>query len=120
MRTDEMEARWRGLSEDVFVGMAEWRVQHPKATLQEIETALDERLGRLRARMLEDAAVASQATDLRTMPEEERPHCEHCGTRLRHRTKEKRDVITHHGETLTLERSYATCPTCGEGFFPPR
>ena len=120
MWTDNLEARWRELSEEAIVGMAEWRVQHPKATLQEIETALDERLGRLRARMLEDAALASQAADLSTTPPEECPRCAQCGTPVRHRTKQKRDLITHHGRTVTLQRSYAVCPTCGEGFFPPR
>jgi uncharacterized protein with PIN domain len=120
MWSDDLVARWRELSEEVIVGMAEWRVQHPKATLQEIETALDERLGGLRARMIEDAALASQSADLSTIPAEERPRCATCGTPLRPRTREKRDLITHHGQTVTLERSYATCPTCGEGFFPPR
>jgi hypothetical protein len=32
----EGEARWRALSEEVITGMAEWRVQHPRATLSEI------------------------------------------------------------------------------------
>jgi hypothetical protein len=37
-----MEARWRALSEEVITGMAEWWGQHPRATLTEIEAALDE------------------------------------------------------------------------------
>jgi hypothetical protein len=41
--------------------MKEWRIQRPKATLKEIEIALDERLGRLRARLIEDMALASSA-----------------------------------------------------------
>ena len=32
--------------EEVMSGMKEWRLQHPKATLTEIEITLDERLGR--------------------------------------------------------------------------
>ena len=48
----EVEARRRELSEEVITGMAEWRGQHPRATLSEIEAALDERLARVRARML--------------------------------------------------------------------
>jgi hypothetical protein len=117
---DRLEAQWRELSEDVTTGMAEWRAQHPKATLQEIEVALDERLGRLRARMLEDAALASQATDIRGTAEDERPRCATCGTPMTHQSLEKRDLVTHHGHTVTLQRSYAICPTCGEAFFPPR
>ncbi len=42
----EFERKWQKLSEEVLTGMKEWRDQHPKATLNEIEEALDERLGR--------------------------------------------------------------------------
>jgi uncharacterized protein YPO0396 len=45
MWSDEVEARWRQLSEEVITGMAEWREQHPRATLSEIEAALDECAG---------------------------------------------------------------------------
>lgn len=120
MGSNGLEARWRELSEDVTTGMAEWRVQHAKATLREIETALDERLGRMRARMLQDAALASHATDIREIPTDERPRCAKCGTALIHQSWAKRDLLTHHGHTVTLKRSYAICPTCGEAFFPPR
>ena len=40
------------LSDEILSGMHEWRLQHPNATLTEIEQALDERWYRLRARML--------------------------------------------------------------------
>jgi hypothetical protein len=118
MSSDGLDARWRELSEEVVTGMAEWRAQHPKATFQEIETALDERLGRLRARMLQDAALASHATDVRETPLDERPRCSKCGTPLTHHSMQKRDLLTHHGHTVTLNRSYAICPACGEACFP--
>ena len=40
-------------------------VTAPRATLSEIEQALDERLGKMRARMLQDAALASSAANIR-------------------------------------------------------
>ncbi len=120
MAHNGLDARWCERSEDVVTGMAEWRIQHPKATLREIETALDERLSRLRAHILEDAALASQAADLRKTPPTERPPCPHCGTPAAHHGLEAWDLLTHHGHTLTLTRSYAVCPACGEAFFPPR
>ncbi|MDQ6661230.1 MAG: hypothetical protein M3Z24_09730, partial [Chloroflexota bacterium] len=40
-------------------GVKEWRDHHPKATLREREETIDERLGQLRARMVQDAALAS-------------------------------------------------------------
>ena len=79
MWAGEMEARWQGLSEAVFTGMAEWRVQHPRATFSEIEAALDERLAVVRARMLQDVALASAAADLTATAAAERPCCPECG-----------------------------------------
>jgi hypothetical protein len=52
MRTD-FDQHWRELSDEVISGMKEWRLQHPRATFREIEAAVDERLARLRAKMLE-------------------------------------------------------------------
>ena len=120
MWDERLEERWRQLCAEAISGMAEWRTQHPKATLSEIEAALDERLGRVRARMLEDTALASQATDLRTVAPADRPLCPQCGTRLQHRTWEERSLSTDHGQTVRLQRSYAICPACGEALFPPR
>jgi uncharacterized protein with PIN domain len=113
------DAKWHELAEEVMSGMKEWRLQHPKATLREMEGALDERLARMRARMLQDAALASAATDIQVAEEAERPVCPECGTRLESRGKQERDVTTLHNQVLRLERSYGVCPTCGAGFFPP-
>ena len=68
-----VEDRWRELAEDAIVGTKEWRPQHPKATFKEIETALDDRLAKVRARMLEDTALASGVSDIGGASQEERP-----------------------------------------------
>jgi hypothetical protein len=115
----DFEEQWHALAEDVISGMKEWRLQHPRATLCEIEQALDERLGKVRARMLQDAALASAAADLTAMPERERPVCAACGVALEGRGKAVRNLTTQHNQTLRLERSYAVCPQCGAGLFPP-
>ena len=60
-RLDEVEGSWRREAEAVLSGVREWRAQHPTATLAEIEAALDERLSGMRARLLEDLALASEA-----------------------------------------------------------
>jgi len=57
MRIEDLDTHWHELAGEVMTGMKEWRLQHPKATFREIEAALDERLARLRARMLEDLFV---------------------------------------------------------------
>ena len=59
------EREWAALSEEVLSGMADWRAQHPRATLSEIERELDARLANMRARMLERVAQQSAATTWR-------------------------------------------------------
>ena len=61
----EPEGQWQAECDEIIVGMTEWRVQHPRATLREIEAAVDERLARLRAKMLTDLALRSSAADWR-------------------------------------------------------
>ena len=119
MWSKELEVRWQQLAEEVFVGIKEWRLQHPKATFVEIERALDERLAKVRVRLLQDVALASVATDLPAGPAGERPGCPDCGQPLQARGQETREVRTHHEQTVTLRRSYARCPSCGRGLFPP-
>jgi DNA repair exonuclease SbcCD ATPase subunit len=117
MDTREIEKQWQEKSAEVITGMAEWRMQHPKATLREIETELDERLARLRAKMLEEAAMLSEAREW-----EEKvaaPNCPDCGVELEGRTKGERSLQTQGGQTVRLERQYGICPQCGQGFFPP-
>jgi len=114
----DFDARWRALSEAVQSETKAWRLQHPRATLSEMERALDEQLDRQRACMLEDMALASEVADLSLMPVEERPTCPHCGTPLGSRGKEERHLRTEGDQEITLRRSYGVCPTCGVGFFP--
>ena len=118
MRIEDLDARWHELAEEVMTGMRAWRGQHPRATFREIEAALDERLGRLRARMLEDAVLVSRAADWEA-EQGERPVCPRCGTPLERGGKEKRELTTRHDQVLRLERRYGFCPKCNAGIFPP-
>ena len=116
------EARWAALGEEVLTGMRDWRAQHPRATLAEIETELDARLARLRARMLEDLALASAATAwgaAGAAGAEDAPRCAECGRALQARGRHPRRLRTQGGQELTLRRAYGVCPACGRGVFPP-
>lgn len=119
MSWEEKKTAWNDVSEDVLSGMIEWRLQHPKATLRAIEEAVDERLGRLRKRMVEDAIQVSSAADWSQQMEQDRPRCRQCGEMLVSRGKQKRRLKTQGGGSLELERRYGTCPRCGGGVFPP-
>jgi NADH pyrophosphatase NudC (nudix superfamily) len=114
------EQTWHRLTEEIMTGMREWRTQHPKATLRQMEDELDARWTRVRARMLQDMALTSAAADWTASPKSEHPSCPDCGQPLHLRGTETRILQTHGGQTLTLPRRYATCSACGAGLFPPR
>ena len=101
---------------EVISGMKEWRQKHPKATLREIESEVNERIARMRAKLLEEIVGASEGGD---WEEGEGPKCPKCGKEMVKRGKEKRRIETGEGKGIEIERQYASCPACGVGFFPP-
>jgi hypothetical protein len=119
MPKQPLDHAWHTLSADILGGMRDWRVAHPHATLREMETELDVRWARLRARMLEDMALASTAADWAAAPSTAQPICPHCDQPLVARGQHTRHLQTHGGRELALTRSYGVCPSCQEGLFPP-
>ncbi|HZS45253.1 MAG TPA: hypothetical protein VFC63_09145 [Blastocatellia bacterium] len=110
------EELWQDLGEEVTAGMKKWREQHPRATLSEIEGALDERLGKMRAEMLQDVAMVSESTNLESGKEK----CPECGEKLESKGKRRRNLKTVGEQEISLERDYGECPKCKAGLFPPR
>jgi hypothetical protein len=117
MSTNDPKADWKNLSEEALSGVKEWREAHPKATFAEIESAVDERLTRLRARMLQDLAQDSKAGEWSNLLDA--PVCPNCGGPLRKRGKQSREMQSSGGKAIHLERHYASCLSCGYSFFPP-
>jgi len=109
----EKQSKWNELTQVIFSEMEEWRTQHPKATFVEIETAIDQRLAKLRTKMLEDNSQSLAQN-------QKYPKCEKCGEVLHKRGKHTRHLITEKGERVEIEREYLVCPHCGFGLFPPR
>src|SRR5579872_2464676 len=81
METDAAEARWQALVEEIMSGMRDWRTAHPHASFRELEAAVNERLDRVRAHLLEAAALASPAAELRDAAGA-RKACPQCGQPL--------------------------------------
>lgn len=108
---------WLKLFEEVDAGFREWRRAHPRATLTEIERALDERWAKTRASMLADAAQASASADFGGAGDE-RPPCPQCDLPLQARGKHSRRLRTQGDQEIRLERDYGECPRCGDAFFP--
>lgn len=114
MKTEEMQQRWSVLSADIISGMAEWRIQHPKASFREIEAEVDQCLSVLRAKMLSDTAILS------SQEKSSLPLCPSCGGELERKGKKKRKLQTRGGQDVELVREYGVCKACGQGLFPPR
>jgi hypothetical protein len=118
MRSSLSDGAWQRLADEAWAGLTAWRHQHPKATLREIEQAVDERLAVLRARMVQDAALASAAAD--PTAGDERPRCSVCGEPMHLEGPRTRSLRTTYDQEVALTRRYARCPACGTGLFPPR
>lgn len=114
-------SQWEAQAQEAFLDLRAWRALHPQATLAAIEQELDRRLERLRARMLADLALASQAADLQRTGARsaERAHCPQCGTPLHDGGRHARTLVTLGNQPVELVRDYGTCPQCGSGLFPP-
>ena len=124
--TAALDAKWEALAAEAFLGIKEWRLQHPRATFAEIEVAVDERLSTVRARMLADVALTSAAATVSDTPLVARPACPVCmargagNGRLEARGEQARQVTVTYGRTVALTREYAVCSVCGTGLFPSR
>jgi predicted RNA-binding Zn-ribbon protein involved in translation (DUF1610 family) len=118
-RAVQVQQSWEAIAEEVFTGFREWRVQHPRATYKEIETALDARWTRTRARVLADAAMSSAVCDLREQPVSARPVCPDCGGHLVLTGQEARELTTTYEQGITLTRSATICTACQRRVFPP-
>lgn len=106
---------WLAETATRFAALDAWRQAHPTATWVEIETAIDAQLGPLRARMLGETAMASDAADLGG----QRPGCPDCGGRVQAAGVHARRLRGEQDVPIALERRYARCPACGTGLFPP-
>ena len=117
MNSEEMRRIWQERSEVAFGEVTQWREEHPKATLAEIEAIIDSKIMALRAAMIQDTALTSSARS--PSKTSSTPTCEQCGHPLQGRGQRKRTLQTQGGQDVTLHREYLTCSHCGNGVFPP-
>ena len=110
--------KWDDLYEEASREVLRWRRKHKKATLTEIEDMVDAELAKMRAQMIQDLAMASEAANLRLLPKEERPKCPKCGRPLVANGQQRRELVTDHEEGVALERSKGYCRYCKLSFFP--
>jgi hypothetical protein len=118
MKAEEQSRQWYQKSEPIFAHIAQWREEHPQATMAEIEQAVDEQMQSLRAQVLQEAAQSRSEEDLSSSPHQ-RACCPDCQVPMQARGQRERRLQTTGGQWVTLQRTYLACPRCGYGFFPP-
>jgi len=93
--------------------MSQWRQANPKATLTEIETAVEAELAKLRKQLVEEM-VQEEAIGA-----QEEPTCPQCGQNMVKNGRRRRKLKSKEGQTLQFERQQWRCLSCGTTFFPP-
>jgi len=113
---EDKKAELEKMSIEIVSGLTEWRQQNPQATFGEIERETMKRMGQLQARMMQELAMESAA---QAWEAASGPKCPECGERMKRSSEQERRLQAQGGHEIVLKRTYAICPRCGAGFFPP-
>ncbi|GAC1638442.1 MAG: hypothetical protein NVS4B11_40080 [Ktedonobacteraceae bacterium] len=73
MEAEDQNRKWQEQSQPIFAHIAQWRKEHPHATMAEIEQAVDEQMQVLRAQVVQDAALNSPLREFAETPDRNRP-----------------------------------------------
>ena len=110
---DEKPPPQTEISDELARKMSQWRQANPKATLTDIELAVEAELAQLR-RQLVEAMVQEEAVAGQEVPE-----CPRCGQAMVKSGRRKRKLLTKEGQTVQLDRQQWRCLSCGATLFPP-
>lgn len=108
---------WQQEVQRVIVQMAQFNTDHPHATWDETETAVDRALAGLRQALLAESVQGHALADFRRAAE--RPVCPQCGAAVQAIGQHRRQVQTRGDTVIDVERTRGRCSTCGVEFFPP-
>jgi transposase-like protein len=101
------------VSDELAAKLKAWRQANPRATLTEIEEAVEAELAKVRKELVTELAQAGEES------EGEAPHCPRCGQEMVRNGRRKRRLKSKEGQTLQLERQQWRCLECGTTLFPP-
>jgi hypothetical protein len=112
------EEEWLQKSREIITDMKEWRQDHKKATFVEIEKEVHRRMVQLEAHLLQDVATESESREWGRESDHQAPECPQCHIALSAKGKKTRALQGNGGATVSLTRTYGSCPKCGQSFFP--
>ena len=114
------EKSFKELSDQLLAEMNTWNASHPKATFLQIEEKARELVSQLEAHLIQASALEREREEWSQGEPSQGPCCPDCQVPLLSRGKRVRPLQGPAGRDIHLHRTYATCPPCGSGFFPPR
>lgn len=94
-----------------------WRAAHPQATFADLEGVVEERVRQVRVQML--ATLLAAPTPCASEEAAAAARCPVCGAAMQARGTRTRRMTVEGDHSLPLTRTYAVCPGCGTGLFPP-
>ncbi|MDH3360533.1 MAG: hypothetical protein OEL55_06640 [Desulfobulbaceae bacterium] len=101
------------LADELSRKMRQWQQANPKATLTDIEKAVEAELAQLRKRLVEEM-VQEKGVGMQTAPE-----CGQCGGKMVKNGRRQRTLQSKEGEAIHLDRQQWRCLSCGATLFPP-
>ena len=110
---DEKRPQQPEVPDELAVKMRQWRQANPKATLTEIELAVEAELAELRRQLVQE--MVREEADAQP----EVPDCPQCGRAMVKNGRRKRNLQAKEGQTIQLERQQWRCLSCGTTLFPP-
>lgn len=99
--------------DELTLKMRQWRAANPKATLTEIEEAVEAELAQKRKQLVEEMVQEKSAGI------EEKPDCPECGQKMVKNGRRQRKLKSKEGQTIQLDRQQWRCLSCGATLFPP-
>src|SRR5712692_7271533 len=116
-RSEQIQQVSAGLQD--VLGMTQWRKEHPKATWQEIEAAVDKQINQLRAQLIQDVVQMGETQAWSEIPEEERPRCATCGKPLWASGEQTRFLQTTRGRSGEADAHVWHLPAVWGRLFSP-
>ena len=98
---------------NMLKNIEQWKKNHPKATMYEIEQAVEQELDKLRQGLIEQLATEKKEEVAETK-------CPECGAKMMKNGTKKRRLKGKGNQEVELEREQLKCQKCGLTFFPPR
>ena len=92
----------------------EWQENNPKATLTEMEMAIDEEMNQLRSEIMKRLVKERESKEATNQV------CPNCGRKMGKNGRKKRQLKTKGSEQVEFERQQMRCFGCGMTLFPPR